>query len=125
MITRAATRWWSNCAADLEMVGRAVSRLVRRERSWESTNVASAAAAPRMIHSATAFVVVLLLLASCLLASVTAATTSLEKKVIDFVTITFDQAPSIKRVEDAARRKNPDRGIIWRFLPPPGFFVLE
>jgi hypothetical protein len=78
-----------------------------------------------MIHSATAFVVVLLLLASCLLASVTAATTSLEKKVIDFVTITFDQAPSIKRVEDAARRKNPDRGIIWRFLPPPGFFVLE
>jgi Ni,Fe-hydrogenase I cytochrome b subunit len=109
------------------MVGRAVSRLVRRERSWESTSLASAAAAaPRMIHSATAFVVVLQLLASCLLASVTAATSSLEKKVIDFfVTIAFDQAPSIKRVEDAARRKNPDRGIIWRFLPPPGFFVLE
>ncbi len=103
-----------------------MSRLVRRERSWESTSVASAAAALRMIHSATAFVVVLQLLASCLLASVTAATTSLDKKVIDFfVTITFDQAPSVKRVEDAARRKNPDRGIICRFLLPPGFFVLE
>ncbi len=107
MITRAATRWWSNCAADLEMVGRAVSRLVRRERSWESTSVASAAAAPRMIHSATAFVVVLLLLASCLLASVTAATTSLEKKVIDFfVTITFDQAGRRRSEEEESRSRN-------------------
>jgi hypothetical protein len=60
-----------------------------------------------MIHSATAFVVVLQLLASPLLASVTAATTSLEKKVIDFfVTITFDQAGGRCSEEEESRSRN-------------------